>query len=100
MKYETEYETSNRVTWISKPDPFGTREHIIALGGVRSNGLPWGHTLDEVVALIDRGEANFHVEQGRVRVALETYWHGWRKYLRTKADGIFYDNLLALPNIA
>jgi len=84
-----------RVTCINKPDRFSSHEHITHLGGPE-----WKWTREEVIASIDSRTNTFHVidAQGhRSEVGVIDPGHGRARYVRTYADGIWNDNLLALP---
>ena len=84
-----------RVTCITKPDRFGTHEHITHLGG---NGWKW--TREEVIRSIDARSNAFYVQDGagrRADVRVVDPGNGRARYVRTYADGVWTDNLLALP---
>lgn len=84
-----------RVTCITKPDRFSADEHITHLGGAN-----WYWTREEVIASIDARTNTFHVvdAQGhRSEVGVVDPGNGRARYVRTYADGIWNDNLLALP---
>lgn len=84
-----------RVTCITKPDRFSAHEHITHLGGVN-----WYWTREDVIASIEARTNTFHVvdAQGhRSEVGVVDPGNGRARYVRTYADGIWNDNLLALP---
>jgi uncharacterized protein DUF3892 len=69
-----------------------THEHITHLGGAN-----WKWTLQQVVESIEQRTNTFHtlVNGKRADVGVVNGAHG--KYVRTYADGVWNDNLLALP---
>jgi hypothetical protein len=87
---------SNQVTCITKPHPHSPREHITHVGGVNPQGVYWHYTREQVAAMIDSGEYNFHVRVGTRDVPVRTYILRGVKYLRTAPDDTTVDNLLSL----
>lgn len=84
-----------RVTCITKPDRFSSHEHITHVGG-----RDWKWTREKVIESIDNKTNTFHVidAQGhRAEVGVVNPGNGRARYLRTYADGVWNDNLLALP---
>ena len=55
-------------------------------------------TLDDAIAGIERGQWAFYVSVGGNSVWVIIALHNGNKYLKTQADGIHPDNLLALPD--
>lgn len=85
-----------RVTCITKPNRFSPHEHITRVGG-----QGWRWTREDVITSIDGGTNTFHVIDGqghRSEVGVVNPGNGRARYLRTYADGIWNDNLLALPS--
>lgn len=84
-----------QVTCIVKPDPTSSHEHITHLG----NGRSWMWTREQVIDSIDQRTNTFYVLDSRsnrradVRVVRS---QGRAPYVRTQADGVWTDNLLAL----
>ena len=84
-----------RVTCITKPDRFSSHEHITHLGGNN-----WYWTREDVIASIDGRTNTFHVidaQGNRSEVGVVNPGNGRARYVRTYADGVWNDNLLALP---
>lgn len=81
-----------QVTCITKPDRNSKHEAITHLGG---QGWKW--TRQQVIASIEDKTNTFYtrVNGKRADVGVVTGSNG--KYLRTYADGVWNDNLLALP---
>jgi len=85
-----------RVTCITKPDRDSRHEHITHLGG---QGWKW--TREQVIASIEQGTNTFFVRDAagrRADVGVVDPGDGRAKYVRTYADGVWNDNLLALPS--
>jgi Protein of unknown function (DUF3892) len=84
-----------RVMCIIKPNPQSPHEHITHVGG---SGWLW--TREEVILSIDAGTNSFYVADDRTHRRSEVgvvRSAGHPAYLRTYADGVWNDNLLALP---
>jgi hypothetical protein len=77
-----------------------THQHIVHLWWTDpASGYTGDNTRAEMVAYIERQNGKAFVEDGRghrADVAVVTPQYG-EKYLRTHADGVWTDNLLALP---
>ena len=86
-----------QVICIVKPHPQSAHEHITHIGNCEAG---WKWTRDQVIASIDAGTNTFYVrdpysgKRSHVGVVRPL---GRAPYLRTYADGIWNDNLLALP---
>jgi Protein of unknown function (DUF3892) len=85
-----------QVTCITKPHPDSPHEHITELGNPRAN---WKWSRERVIASIDAKTNTFYTidprtekraDIGVVRPA------GKPAYVRTHADGVWTDNLLAM----
>jgi Protein of unknown function (DUF3892) len=81
-----------RVTCINKVPRDDPHDGITHLGGTN-----WRWTRQEVIASIEDGSNTFFtfVNNRRAEVRVVTGPNG--KYVRTYADGVYNDNLLALP---
>jgi hypothetical protein len=90
-----------RIDCVNKPDRNSPHERITHVGGLDSNGNRWRDTSTNVVGFIERKEHRFYTKEGNA-----TAWVGVRtsaagnKFLQTYADGVWKDNLLALPECA
>ena len=62
----------------------------------RVGGPGWRKTVDEVITLIRRGDT-FWVRVNGVRAEVIVATHNGREYIKTRADGLHPNNLLALP---
>ncbi len=88
-----------QVTCIRKPHPQSPHEHITYLGNPRSTGGGWIWTREQVIRSIDEGTNTFYVldpktnRRADIAVVRTT---GHPPYVRTHADGVWTDNLLAL----
>ena len=85
-----------QVTCITKPHPLSRHEHITHLGNPRTG---WIWTTQQVIASIDAGTNTFYVVDPKTGKRSEVGVirpQGGTPDVRTHADGIWNDNLLAL----
>jgi Protein of unknown function (DUF3892) len=85
-----------RVECINKSDRYNPHERIRKIGGRNPDGKRWKVSQPEAIQGIESGEYQFYVLQGGRRVDVIVALHNGRKYLKTRADGVQPDNLLAL----
>ncbi|MEH2565210.1 DUF3892 domain-containing protein [Bradyrhizobium sp. AZCC 2289] len=84
------------VTCITKPHPSSPHEHITELGNPRAN---WKWSRERVISSIDAKDNTFYTldprtgKRANVGVVRPT---GRAAYVRTYADGVWNDNLLAM----
>jgi hypothetical protein len=83
------------ITRTTHTDP---HERIQKIGGLNSDGKRWGLTLDDAIEGIELDKWRFWTAGGGASVWVEIAKHNGRKYLKTVADGLHPDNLLALPD--
>ncbi len=85
-----------RVTCITKPHRASAHEHITHLGG---GGMKW--TREEVIRMINAKINMYHVVDPvsgkRTYVGVVRPTDGRAPFLQTYADGVWNNNLLALP---
>jgi Protein of unknown function (DUF3892) len=81
---------------INKTPRMDPHLRISNVGGV-TNGKAWKLSLDKAIAGVERGEWTFWTKGGGRTVDVIVAKHNGNKYLKTVADGIHPDNLLALP---
>jgi hypothetical protein len=83
---------------INKTDRSDPHERISDVGGVNADGTPWRLTEDAAIAGIKNGTWRSWTQGGGksvwVTIAESAAGH---PYLKTEADGIHPNNLLALP---
>ena len=81
------------ISCIEKSSPQGGHEHI-----TRAGSRGWTMTIPQLVARIDSGVDSFYVEDdyGRRATVGVVRPAGRHPYIRTYADGVWTDNLLAL----
>jgi hypothetical protein len=79
------------VSCITKPDPSSRHEGITHVGGPG-----WRWPVSQVIDSIRSRTNTFYTSVGGKRADIEVV-DGPRPYLRTRADGLWNDNLLALP---
>jgi Protein of unknown function (DUF3892) len=86
----------HEIRCINKADRYNPHERIQNVGGVRASGTTFKITQPAAISEIERGEQFFVNRGGRTaNVVIAT--HNGNKYLKTEADGVQPDNLLALP---
>ena len=83
-----------QITCITKPDRTSTHEHITHVGNCPS----WKWTRERVIESIDAGTNTFYVKDsaGKRSDVMVVRSPGRAPYLRTRADGVWNDNLLSL----
>jgi hypothetical protein len=83
---------------INKTDRTDPHERISDVGGVNADGTRWKMAEDRAIAGVENGTWRFWTQGGGksvwVIVAISAAGH---KYLKTEADGVHPNNLLALP---
>ncbi len=90
--------TDYRIDCINKPNRDSRHEHITHVGGPNPEGTGrWKDPVPNVVRMIESKAHRFYTNEGGVSawVDVRTSAAG-NKYLQTRADGVFNDNLLAL----
>jgi len=88
---------SARIRCINKTDRLNPHERIRNVGGVNSDGSRWKQSQEQTIREIEAGEWDFFVTEGGRTVNVIVATHNGNKYIKTEADGIHPDNLLALP---
>ena len=83
---------------INKPDRMSPHERIQYVGNQRGQ---WKLTLQSAVSRITRGTDSFYVvdriTRRRVTIGVHPGHGSAPPFLQTYADGVWHDNLLALP---
>jgi Protein of unknown function (DUF3892) len=87
--------SDKQVTCINKLPRNDTHEGITHLGG---SGWKW--TRKEVIDSIEAKTNTFYTMVGGKRADVAVVDGANGKYVRTRADGVWNDNLLALPECA
>jgi hypothetical protein len=90
--------TDYRIDCVNKPDRNSPHEAITNVGGPNPAGGRWKEPVARVVAFIESKQHRFYTSEGgsSAWVGVRTSARG-HKFLQTHADGIWRDNLLALP---
>ena len=86
-----------RIRCINKTDRSNPHERIRNVGGVNQGGGRWKQTQQQTIQEIESGEWEFFVHEAGRTVEVTVATHNGNKYIKTVADGIHPDNLLALP---
>jgi hypothetical protein len=86
-----------QVSCIRKTDRRNPHERILGIGGINDDGTRWFMTEDRAIAAIEEKRFAFWTTGGGTSVWVVVATHLARKYLKTEADGVIPDNLLALP---
>jgi hypothetical protein len=79
---------------LNRQDP---HERIQGVGGVNADGSPWYLLLDAAIKGVLDKTYRFWTAGGGKSVWVIVAYHNGHPYLKTEADGIQPDNLLALP---
>jgi Protein of unknown function (DUF3892) len=86
-----------RISCINKTDRYNPHERIRNVGGVNPNNSRWKQSQQQTIQEIESGEWEFYVSVGGHTVDVIVATHMGNKYIKTVADGLHPDNLLALP---
>ena len=87
-----------QIQCINRTDRTDPHERISHVGGVNEDGSRWKLTLDEAILGIENGKWTFWTMGGGRRADVIMATHNGHKYLKTVADGVHPNNLLALPD--
>ncbi|WP_157926068.1 DUF3892 domain-containing protein [Methylosinus trichosporium] len=88
-----------RIDCVIKPHRESTHEHITQVGGPNSVGGRWREPVETVIAHIESRLRRYYVDEGGKRVYVEVREGvSKRKFIQTRADGVWRNNLLALDN--
>jgi len=88
--------TSVKIECIKKTDLTDPHERIHGIGGIDIHGKQWYLSLSEAISAIENSRLEFWTRGGGKRAEVIIATHNGHKYLKTKADDIQPDNLLAL----
>ena len=94
--------TDYRIDCVNKPNRSSAHEHITHVGGPKPDGNGrWKDPVANIVQFIEAKQHRFYTKEGNASawVGVRTSAAG-RKFLQTHADGVWKDNLLALPECA
>ena len=87
-----------RIDCVNKPDRNSPHERITHVGGPNPDGSGrWKDTVPDVVRLIEGRVHRFYTIEAGVSAWVEVRVSAaGNKYIQTRADGVWRDNLLAL----
>jgi hypothetical protein len=88
-----------RIDCVNKPNRSSPHEHITHVAGPDPNGARrWKDSVPNVVRFIQNRQHRFYTQEGDASawVGVRTSAAG-NKFLQTYANGVWKDNLLALP---
>jgi len=91
MAFDVEIKCINKT---NRNDP---HDRIQNVGGINPDGKRWKLTVAEAISGIESGKWTFYTFGGGRRVKVIIANNNGHKYLKTEADGIHPNNLLALP---
>ena len=85
------------VSCINKRPRNDPHERISHVGGLNSDNTRWKLDLDAAIRGIENGTWSFWTKGGGKTADVVVATHNGNKYLKTLADKVQPDNLLALP---
>jgi hypothetical protein len=88
---------SVEISCVNKQPRTDPHQRISYVGGRNPDGTRWKLSLDDAIAGIESGKWTFWTMGGGYRANVVIAWHNMNKYLKTVADTVQPDNLLALP---
>jgi hypothetical protein len=88
---------SVEISSVNKQPRYNPHERISYVGGLNADGTRWKLSLDQAIQGIESGKWSFWTMGGGKRANVIVALHNMHKYLKTVADGVQPDNLLALP---
>jgi hypothetical protein len=84
------------ISCINKQPRLDPHNRISFVGGLNADGTQWKLSLDNAIAGVESGKWQFWTAGGGKSVWVIVASHNGHKYLKTVADGVQPDNLLAL----
>lgn len=82
---------------INKTNRTDPHERIQYIGGINGDGTRWKLSIPDAIAGIEAGKWKFYTNVNGKTAWVVIATHNGNKYLKTEADGIHPNNLLALP---
>jgi hypothetical protein len=84
------------ISCVKKQPRYDPHQRISHVGGLNDDRTRWWLSLDEAIQGIESGKWAFWTMGGGRRANVVIAYHNMNKYLKTQADGVQPDNLLAL----
>jgi hypothetical protein len=85
------------ISCVNKQPRYDPHERISYVGGLNADRTRWKLTLDQAISGVENGLYDFWTMGGGRRANVIVATHLGHKYLKTVADNVQPDNLLALP---
>jgi hypothetical protein len=87
-----------QIRCISRTSLMNHDRRIASISGVNPDGAHWSITVEEAIAAIEAGKWSFYIDRGgrQLPVVIAVSKYG-SKYIKTTADTLQPDSLLALP---
>ncbi len=89
--------TRVRISCINKTDRPNPHERIQNIGGIRADNVRWKRSQQQAIIDIEGATYSYYVSVGGNTVDVIVAIHSGNKYIKTTADGVHPNNLLALP---
>lgn len=89
--------TELQIQCVNKTNRTDPHERIHSVGGRNPNGTPWKLSQEQAIQGIKTGLYKFWTTGGGKSAWVVIATHNGREYLKTEADGVYPNNLLALP---
>jgi len=89
--------TDIQIKCIKKTNRTDPHERIHGIGGINANSTRWHLSENDAIVGIENGTYRFWTSANGKSVWVIIATNNGRKYLKTEADGIHPNNLLALP---
>ena len=89
--------THAQIQCINKTNRSDPHDRIHSVGGINADKTRWKMSQEAAIKRIEDGLYDFYVNQAGHEVKVIVATNNGKKYLKTQNDGIYPNNLLALP---